>query len=194
MRSVLASRPVARAKSRACAWGLPPRSAAPRRPKPRPRAVRSPRWPPGSPGQEAPLGGEPGAFVCRRGRWRRRRYARLRPPPGRATRRPLGAPWRGPLPRKPPCAHGPYVAPPWSLVARPCGCGLSPRLSGGGPGNCSGSLCQKRGARTLQLLAVFLDQGRSRSVAPARSILRPPTRYKGRGSYATQPVVTLHGA
>jgi len=43
-------------------------------------------------------------------------------------------------------------------------------------------LCQKRGATTLQLLAVSVDQGRSRSVAPARSILRPLTRYKGRSA------------
>jgi hypothetical protein len=92
----------------------------------------------------------------------------------RLTQTSLGVPWKRPPPRKPPCAHGPYV------VAPPCGCGLSAHLSGGGPGNCSGSLWQKRGARTLQLLALFLDQGRSRSVAPARSILRPPTRYKGR--------------
>jgi hypothetical protein len=173
MRSVLASRPVARAKSRACAWGLPPRSAAPRRPKPRPRAVRSPRWPPGSPGQEAPLGGEPGAFVCRRGRWRRRRYARLRPPPGRATRRPLGAPWRGPLPRKPPCAHGPYVAPPWSVVVRPCGCGLSPRLSGGGPGNCSGSLYQKGARRPYSFLRSFWTRA-------GAGLSRPPGRFYDR--------------
>jgi hypothetical protein len=47
-------------------------------------------------------------------------------------------------------------------------------------------LCQRRGARTLQLLTVWVDQGRSRSVAPARSILRPLTRYKGRGLRSTK--------
>src|SRR5215217_1003489 len=108
-------------RTRAPAWDLPPRSAALRRPKPRPRGVRSPRWPPGSPRRDAPLGGRLEAFVCRRGRWRRRRCARLPSPPGRAARRPLDAPWRRPLPREPPCAQGPYVAPPWS-------CGPSLRM------------------------------------------------------------------
>ena len=101
-------------RSRAPAWGLPPRSAAQRRPMLRPRGVRSPRWPPGSPGRDAPLRGGPGAFPYRRGRWKRRRCARIPSPPGRAARRPLGVPWKRPPPRKPPCARGPYVAPPWS--------------------------------------------------------------------------------
>src|SRR5215217_7828001 len=91
-------------RSRALAWGLPLRSAAPRRPKPRLRVVRSPRWPPRSPGRDAPLGGGPGAFPCQRGRWRRRRRTRLPSPAGRGARRPLGAPWKRPPPRKPPCA------------------------------------------------------------------------------------------
>src|SRR5215207_10816818 len=39
---------------------------------------------------------------------------------------------------------------------RPCGCELSPCSSRRGPGNCSGSLCRKRGATTIQLPAVLL--------------------------------------
>src|SRR5215207_8739294 len=180
MRSVLASRPVARG-SRAPAWGLPPRSAAQRRPKPRPPAVRSPRWPPGSSARDALLEGWPGAFVCRRGRWRHRKCPGLRLPPGHAARRALDAPWRGPLPRKPPCAQGPYVAP-------PSFCGPSLRMR-------ALSLRGRLGEALATVRALFtkrerddptascglaLDQGQSRSVAPARSILRPPTRYKGR--------------
>jgi hypothetical protein len=42
----------------------------------------------------------------------------------------------------------------------------------------------KGSATTLQLLTVSLDQGRSRSVAPAQSILRPPTRYRAGALYA----------
>jgi hypothetical protein len=45
----------------------------------------------------------------------------------------------------------------------------------------------KGSATTLQLLTVSLDQGRSRSVAPAQSILRPPTRYKGRSAIRPGP-------
>ena len=53
-----------------------------------------------------------------------------------------------------------------------------------GPGNCSGSLLvvSGRARRPSDFFAVFLmDQGRGRSVAPTRPILRPQTRYKGRG-------------
>ena len=34
---------------------------------------------------------------------------------------------------------------------------------------------------TSDFFAVLMDQGRGRSVAPTRPILRPQTRYKGRG-------------
>jgi hypothetical protein len=40
---------------------------------------------------------------------------------------------------------------------------------------------------------LYLDQGRSRSVAPARSILRPLTRYKGRGCYTPTLSFALRG-
>src|SRR5215204_468595 len=73
-----------------------------------------------------------------------------------SSRTAVDAPWRGPLPRRPPFAHGPYVVPPWSRGPSLRMRVLSPRFSGGGPGNCSGSLCQKTDARTIQLLAVLL--------------------------------------
>src|SRR5215203_6910802 len=60
---------------------------------------------------------------------------------------------------------------------------LSPFVRGR-PWQLFGLSLPKGSATTLQLPAVFLDQGRSRSVAPARSILRPLTRYKGRSYYA----------
>src|SRR5215207_5788769 len=40
-----------------------------------------------------------------------RTAVRAPPPARRAARRALDAPWRGPLPRRPPFAHGPYVVP-----------------------------------------------------------------------------------
>jgi hypothetical protein len=60
-------------------------------------------------------------------------------------------------------------------------------LGRSGPGNCSGSLfvVGGRARRPSDFFAVILmDQGRGRSVAPIRPILRPQTRYKGRGCYA----------
>src|SRR5215212_7491553 len=76
------------------------------------------------------------------------------------------------------------LPPPFPFKARPCGCELPSCFTKGPRQLCSGSLLKKRRARRpFDFLAVLVDQGRSRPVAPTRPILRPQTRYKGRSCY-----------
>src|SRR5215216_7296101 len=180
-------------RSRALAWGLPLRSAAPRRPKPRLRVVRSPRWPPRSPGRDAPLGGGPGAFPCQRGRWRRRRRTRLPSPAGRGARRPLGAPWKRPPPRKPPCALMDHT---WHLLGL-----LWPVLADAGSlPTCLGealatvrALFAKRGARgpCSFLRSFWTRAGAGLSRPPGRFYDRPQDTRAGTHTLGPRPRSTL---
>ena len=66
----------------------------------------------------------------------------------------------------------------------------SPVLRRRGPGSCLGSLLVLHGKARgpSDFFAVLMDQGRGRSVAPTRPILRPQTRYKGRGVIGPGPL------
>src|SRR5215207_4813363 len=100
-----------------------------------------------------------------------------------------GDPWRRLPPRKPAPSSSwgpklPLLRYRWRPVLADTS---SPHLATKGPRQLFGLsllVLSGRARGPSDFFAVLMDQGRSRSVAPTRSILRPQTRYKGRGSYA----------